>query len=36
MYRAVTSQNQKLIKFLKLFAFDGANYSLMKKVFFIF
>ena len=46
MYRAVTSQNQKLIKFLKFFVFDSANYSfyllcimaliLMKKVFLIF
>ena len=46
MYRAVTSQYQELINFLKFFAFDSANYYfdllrimgsfLMKKVFFIF
>ena len=46
MYRAATSQNQKLIRFWKFFAFDSANYSfyllcimasfLMKKVLFIF
>ena len=46
MYRAVKSQNQKLIKFLKFFAFDSANYYfyllcimasfLMKKMFIMF